>query len=253
MNQNKLVVPIVAIVALLILFFFGMPFQIVGTGYAGVVTRLGKTTGRVIQPGFSWKAPFIDNVVLFNLRTVKSEVEAIAATKDLQDVTANVAVVYRLDPTTLENLYSQIGSDANVNSTILMPIVQEAIKQTTARFTAEELITRREEVKTQIDKALNTKLMSYNVIVQEVAITNFEFSKQFSNAVEAKQVAEQKAKQAAYELEQAKKEVETFKLQALALNEFTLRKMFIEKWDGHLPTTVTDAYLMKTLPESTKK
>lgn len=252
MNQNKLTVPIVVIVAILILFFFGMPFQIVGTGFAGVVTRLGKTTGRVVQPGFSWKAPFIDNVVLFNLRTVKSEVEAIAATKDLQDVTANVAVVYRLEPTTLEELYTQIGSGENVSTVIILPIVQESIKQTTARFTAEELITRREEVKTQIDKALNTKLATYNVVVQEVAITNFEFSKQFSNAVEAKQVAEQKAKQASYELDQAKKEVEKYKLQSLALNELTLRKMFIEKWDGHLPETVTDAFLMKTLPESTK-
>jgi len=253
MNQNKLGVAIAAVFAVLVLFFFGMPFHIVGTGSAGVVTRLGKTTGRVVQPGFNWKAPFIDTVVLFNLRTVKSEVEAVAATKDLQDVTANVAVVYRLEPASLEDLYSQIGSGENVNTVILLPIVQEAIKQTTARFTAEELITRREEVKTQIDKLLNTKLGSYNVVVQEVAITNFEFSKQFSNAVEAKQVAEQKAKQAAYELEQAKKEVETFKLQALALNDFTLRKMFIEKWDGHLPTTVSDAYLLKTLPESTKK
>jgi regulator of protease activity HflC (stomatin/prohibitin superfamily) len=252
MNQNKFVLPLVGVLSVLVLFFFGMPFQIVGTGYAGVVTRLGKTTGRVVQPGFSWKAPFIDNVILFNLRTVKSEVEAIAATKDLQDVTANVAIVYRLEPATLEDLYTEIGSGENVSTVIILPIVQESIKQTTARFTAEELITRREEVKTQIDKSLNTKLATYNVVVQEVAITNFEFSRQFSNAVEAKQVAEQKAKQAAYELEQAKKEVETFKLQALALNEFTLRKMFIEKWDGHLPTTVSDAYLLKTLPESTK-
>lgn len=243
---------VVAIVAVIIIAAFGMPFQIIGPGQAGVVVRLGKTTGRVLDSGLNWKAPFIDSVVVFNLRTVKSEVEAIAATKDLQDVTANVAVVYKLERNSLEQLYTMIGNDENVNYVILQPIVQEAIKQTTAQFTAEELITRREEVKTQIDKALNNKLASYNVTVQEVAITNFEFSKQFSNAVEAKQVAEQKAKQAAYELEQAKKEVETFKLQALALNEFTLRKMFIEKWDGRLPSTMTDASLVKLLPEAGK-
>lgn len=252
MKQKSSILLSIAAVFVVLIALFGMPFQVIETGTAGVVTRFGKTTGRVLDSGFNWKAPFIDSVVIYNLRSVKSEVEAIAATKDLQDVTANVAVVYKLERNSIEQLYTRIGNDENVNATILQPIVQEAIKQTTARFTAEELITRREEVKTQIDKALNSKLTNYDVTVQEVAITNFEFSKQFSNAVEAKQVAEQKAKQAAYELEQAKKEVETFKLQALALNEFTLRKMFIEKWDGKLPTTVNDAYLTKLLPESTK-
>jgi regulator of protease activity HflC (stomatin/prohibitin superfamily) len=252
MQQKKSFTVISGIIGLLILVSFGMPFQLMGTGSAGVVTRFGKTTGRILDAGFNWRVPFVDSVVIYNLRSIKSEVEAIAATKDLQDVTANVAVVYRLERNSIEQIYTKIGSDENVNDVIMQPIVQESIKQTTARFTAEELITRREEVKTQIDKQLSEKLSAYDIKLQEVAITNFEFSKQFTAAVESKQVAEQKSKQAAYELEQAKKEVETFKLQALALSEFTLRKMYIEKWDGKLPTTVTDTFMTKSLPESTK-
>lgn len=230
----------------------GIPFQVISTGTVGVVTRFNKVTGTTLQPGFNWKMPFIDSVIVFNIRSQKGAFKSQAATKDLQDVTTDVAVVYKLKEQDIQTIFSQIGDNERISEVIINPIVQESIKQTTARFTAEELITKRDEVKKQIDDSLSIQLAGYSITLEEVAITNFEFSKQFSNAVEAKQVAEQKAKQAAYELEQAKKEVETFKLQAQALSEFTLRKMFIEKWDGKLPTVVTDAYLLKALPESSK-
>lgn len=250
MKGKNTVNAIIGAVVLIFLLSAGMPYKIIETGEVGVITRLGKTTGRVVEPGFNWKTPFIDKVIVYNTRTVKDEAKARAATKDLQDVEVDVVIVYHLDKKKVEELFKTVGKDEDVKAVVIRPLIQETLKQITARFTAEELITKREEVKAQVDESMKKKLESYNISLEEIAITNFEFSIQFANAVEAKQIAEQKSKQAFYELEQAKKEVEKYKLQAVALNEFTLRKMFIEKWDGRLPSTVSDSFLIKTLPES---
>lgn len=251
-NSTKIFTTIALVVLALIVAATGNPIKTIDTGSVGIVTRFGSLSGRLLDPGFNWRVPFVDKVVVFNLRSQKYEVESQSATKDLQDVIAKIAIVYHINRNDVTTLFSQIGVDANVKDVILQPIIQEAVKQTTAKFTAEELITKREAVKQEIDLQLSDKLENYSVTLETVAITNFEFSAQFSNAIEAKQVAEQKAKQASYELEQARKEVEKYKLQAEALNEFTLRKMFIEKWDGKLPSTVTDTFLMKSLPETGK-
>ncbi len=248
-NSTKLFTTIALIAVALIVAAAGNPVKTIDTGSVGIVTRFGSLSGRILDPGLNWRVPFIDKVIVFNLRSQKYEAEAQAATKDLQDVNTTIAVVYRINKNDVTKLYTQIGVDENVKDVILQPIIQEAVKQTTAKFTAEELITKREAVKQEVDLQLSDKLQGYNVTLETVAITNFQFSAQFSNAIEAKQVAEQKAKQASYELDQAKKEVEKYKLQAESLNEFTLRKMFIEKWDGKLPTTVNDTFLMKALPE----
>jgi len=179
--KKKLSFQTVAIaVVVLILLSSGMPFTVVNTGNRAIVTRMGKMTGRVLDPGFNWKAPFIDKVVVFNTRTVKDDVIAHAATKDLQDVKTDVVIVYHLDRNNIQDLFTQVGDDDNLKSVVLQPLIQEVLKETTATFTAEELITKRSEVKSRIDSIMAEKLNNYHVILEEVAITNFEFSTQFT-------------------------------------------------------------------------
>lgn len=219
-------------------------FSVVPAGKVGMVTQFGNPTGRLIDPGLAMKFPFIQSVRDTNLRVTKDEVDAKAATKDLQDVTIKVAVNRRLDRNNVIAQYNKVGAEKNIDNVVVQPAVQEAVKQVSAQYTAEELITKREEVKNKIDSTLASKLADYYVIVDDVLIVNFDFSKEFNSAIEAKQVAEQKAKQAKLEVEQVRQEAEKYKLQSQQLNEMILQKMWIEKWDGKLPQVVSDKSLV---------
>lgn len=213
---------------------------VINAGEVGVVTRFGKLMQNRLNPGLNFVIPYVDRVTHMNLRIVKHEVDSEGATKDLQSVSVRVAVAYQLQNENVTKLYETIGDDDRINETILFPAIQEAVKATSAEFTAEELITKRNEFKTEVDKALKERVAGYYFNIEEVSIVNFSFSDAFNQAVESKQVAEQRAKQAGYEVEQMKKEVEKYKLQSESLTDNILRKMYIEKWDGKLPQYVGD-------------
>lgn len=220
-------------------------FTIVPAGKVGMVMQFGTPTGRLLEPGLSLKTPFIQSVRDTNLRVTKDEAVATAATKDLQDVTIKVAVNRRLDKNNVIAQYNKVGAEKNIDNVVVQPAVQEAVKQVSSQYTAEELITKRDEVKNKIDDALKTRLSDYYVVVEDVLIVNFDFSKDFNAAIEAKQVAEQRAKQAKLEVEQVRQEAEKYKLQSEQLNSMILQKMWIEKWNGVLPQVVSDKSLIQ--------
>lgn len=140
------------------------------------------------------------------MKVQKAEIDSTAATKDLQDVSMRFAINYRLNPENVVELYKKVG--ANYAEIILNPAVQEALKNATSAYTAEELVTRRSEVSKQIIEDLNAKVEKYGIVISELNIINLNFSEAYNNAIEAKQIAEQEVKKAQQELEKTKVEAE---------------------------------------------
>ncbi len=242
-------------------------FTVVPAGHRGVIFNL--FTG--VQPGafnegLSLKIPFVQSVIDMEIRTQKREVDAASASADLQTVSSTIAVNYNLPETTVSTLYQEVG--LAYEARIIDPAIQETVKAITARYTAEELITKRQLVRDEMKDELRTRLAQTNIHVTDFNIVNFDFSEQFDHAIEAKVTAEQQALKAERDLErikieaeqkitQATAEAEALKIQRqqvtpelIRLREVENQKLAIEKWDGVMPSVVaaTDEGVLPMLP-----
>jgi prohibitin 2 len=229
---------------------------IVEAGHVGVVTRFGAVTGVTFEQGLNYKVPFIEGVWIADVRTQKEEVDAAAASRDLQEVKSRIALNYHLDATQADTVYQAIGP--LYKQRIVDPAIQEAFKFTTAQFNAEELITQRETVKERAREFLRTRLGNFHVIVEELNIVTFEFSRAFNDAIEAKQVAAQRVLQAENERAKARVDAETRVIaaegeaqavlvrakaaseaqetQRSTLSDLYVQFLAVDKWDGKLPS-----------------
>lgn len=162
---------------------------IVPAGTTGVVLTFGKVSNNVMQEGLHFKIPFVQSVVNVSNKIQKQEIAAQAVSKDLQSVSSNIAVNYRVGLQSSASIYQNIGLD--YQNVVLLPAVQESMKSVSAKYTAEELITKRTEVSEEIKETLESKISEYGIIVDRFNIVNFDFSEEFNAAIEAKQVAEQ--------------------------------------------------------------
>ena len=233
-----------------LVFLFGS-WTKVNPGEKAIVLRLGKIN-RTIDQGVHGKIPLLEQVEKINIQTQKEEANADAASSDLQTVNTTVAVNWNIDPQKIVELYSTVGK--NFKTTIIDPSIQEVVKSVTARYTAEQLITKRPQVTEDIQKELSHKLLSNSIIVTGVSIVNFNFSSSFNAAIEAKVTAEQQAlasknklEQVKYEAEQrivqSKAEAEAIRIQAEALKENSelVELEAVKKWNGILPQYMTGA------------
>jgi|ERR1035437_6809800 regulator of protease activity HflC (stomatin/prohibitin superfamily) len=228
-------------------------FGTVGTvsaGFVGVKTRFSAVQGTV-QPGLYFKMPFVEHVIEMDTQTQKEQVDATAASSDLQNVTATVAVNFHVLPADASTIYQNIGADYQAR--VIDPAIQEAIKSITANYTAEQLITSREKVREEILVLLTTKFEAYGIKTDSLNIVNFNFSESFNTAIEAKVTAQQNALAAENKLAQVKFEAqqtvataqasaEAIKIQAAAINSQGgadyVALQAIKQWDGHYPQTV---------------
>jgi prohibitin 2 len=246
MNAKLVIFSIIGLVGFITLLAL-TPFTVVSPGHRGVVTNIGTVSDEVLGEGFHWVNPF-DSVTEISVQTTKVEATASAASKDLQTVVAKVAINYHLDPTLVTKLYQNVKGDYEV--TIVAPAIQDSVKAATAFFTAEELITKRAAVSTEIETYLAARLEPYGLL-ESVSITNFEFSESFNNAIELKVTAEQNAlaaknllAQKEYEAQQilvtAKADAEAMRIKSAALSESSnlVELEWVNKWDGKLPSTV---------------
>jgi prohibitin 2 len=188
--------------------------RIVDAGNRGVLVQFGNIdTDSSLDEGLHFVVPFRDNVVQMEVRTQKIVESATSASKDLQDVSTQVALNYHIDPEQAQVLYQRLGLEYAAR--VVSPAIQESVKQVTARFNAEELITKRETVKNQIEDQIKARLAAYNIIVDAVSITDFQFSELFKSAVEAKVAAQQRALQAQNELRRIQIEAQQNEAQAI--------------------------------------
>jgi regulator of protease activity HflC (stomatin/prohibitin superfamily) len=231
-----------------IMVLFNLPILFVPVGYRGVQLRLGNTTGNIFQQGMNFRVPFIEGTRNIEVRTQKETIKATAASKDLQSVEAEVALNFSLEPNKLVSLYQTVGDE--YKERIIAPVLQEAVKAVTARYTAEELITKRGQVSADIKAMLSEKLSPRGIMSEDFNIVNFTFSQSFDDAIERKVTAEQNAlasknklEQIKYEAEQriaqAKGESEAIRIQSEAINSQGganyVQMKAIEKWNGVLP------------------
>lgn len=246
-------IQIVAVVAVLWLL---APYGIVPAGTRGVMTTFGKPADEVLDEGIHLRIPLAQTIHLLEIRVQKSEGEGDAASKDLQAVHTRVAINYHLEPHQVAQAFRAIGTSTDIIADrIILPAAQESMKAVTARFTAEELITRRTDVREGIASLLREKMQRHGLVLDEFAVINFRFSDSFSKAIEAKVGAEQDKLRAERDLlrirveaeqkvTQAKAEAESLALQRaqvtpelLKLREVENQRAAIAKWNGVLPTT----------------
>lgn len=234
--------------ALIVVLLFFSIWGTVNAGERGVRLQFGAVSGQAVSEGFYFKIPFIQKIVKMDVRVQKEQVTASAASKDLQTVSSQVAVNFNLSPESVTKIYKDVGLDYKVR--LIDPALQESVKAVTAKYTAEELITKREVVRDEIKNTLAGKMLAYGIIIDQFNIVDFDFSKSFNDAIEAKVTAEQQALAAKNKLEQIKFEAEqrittanaeakAIAIQAQAIQtqggaEYVNLKA-IEKWNGALP------------------
>ncbi|MGB4296201.1 MAG: prohibitin family protein [Smithellaceae bacterium] len=251
---KKIPTPILIAVVVVLVFLFAKPWVEVGPGQRGVVLNFGAVQDNVLGEGLHFRIPVVQEVILLDVRVQKVVTDTIAASSDLQDVTSSIALNYHLIPDKANIVYQTIG--ISYRERIIDPAILEVVKAVSARYSAEELITKRPQVSEAMRTSLMERLERYNIEVDAFSIVAFSFSKVFTEAIEAKQTAEQLALKAKRDLERvkieaeqkvtaAKAEAESLRLQRANISPdlIELRKIeanlkAIEKWDGILPQVV---------------
>ena len=214
-SSMRILVPVI-IGFIILVVVLAASVKIVEAGHRGVLLQFGAVdTSASLNEGIHFVVPFRDNVVPLEVRTQKIEENAASASGDLQDVSTQVALNYHVDPSTAPTLFQQLGFD--YASRVVSPAIQESVKQVTARYNAENLITNRETVKAEIETQIEQRLGPYGIDVETISITEFQFSEQFRRAVEAKVEAEQRALQATNDLRRI--EIEAQQAEARAIGE----------------------------------
>lgn len=246
--KTKLTVAAVVILLIIAASVVVSAITIVPAGCSGVVLTFGKASDNVMTEGLNFKIPFVQNVVIISNKIQKQEVEAAAVSKDLQTVSSNIAVNYRVLSSSSSSIYKNIGRE--YETIILLPAVQESMKSVSAKYTAEELITLRAQVGEEIKSTLVEKVEEYGIHIEKFNIVNFDFSAEFNDAIEAKQVAEQNLIKTKTEQEQAlviadaeaavikkkaEAQAEANRLLSESLTPEVVEYEKIQKWDGKLP------------------
>ena len=245
-------VGVIGIAALLVLVIaiFGS-FTQVGVGEVGIVKHFGAIDTDhpdVFDPGIHTKVPFRDDVVIFDTRIQKEQVDSSAASKDGVTIHSTITINFHIEAAKAPLILQNIG--ANYKERIIDQQIQQAFKDVTAQYAGLELIQKREEVAIKAKGVLKDKLSPYYIVVDEFTIPNYEFPKEFNDAILATQEANQQNLQAKQLQEKARTEAETAlivaqglanaqKAQATTLTPEYLQLQAINKWNGQLPQYLT--------------
>jgi len=252
---------LIALVAL-----FGLGCAIIEPGTAGVAVDWDGVQPTPLPEGMSFINPLTTNVYNYSTQIQAYDAQASASSKDLQVADTRITVNYSVNSANTPALYQTVGTLEDVQGVIIRPVVQESVKAVTARYTAEELITKRDLVKAEISEQVTAQLDKSNIVVSEVSLTNFKFDAKFQNSVEEKQIAEQKAltaannvniaRQVAQEkvvnaqadaeaiLARATAQADANRLLSRSITNELIRYETIQKWDGVQPRVVGDSDLL---------
>ena len=238
-----LIVGVVLILGIILLFAV-LPFKLITAGHRGVVSNMGSVSDRVMGEGLNFKVPFVQTIYEMDVRVKNLEVNSEAASKDLQEIKTHIVINYHLDAAVVNKLYQHVGY--GYEQKVIVPAVFESLKHATAQFTASDLIVRRDVVSVAIKDNLREKLAKYYIVLDEVNIKDFNFSKTFSESIELKQKAEQDALKAKNDLDrvrieadqkiaEARAEAESIRLRSQQITPMMVQMEAIKKWDGVLP------------------
>ena len=233
-------------VVLLAVALFSTFVVVVPVGERGVLMRLGAVQSRVLSEGVHLIVPGLESVHTLSVRLQSHLQQSEAATRDLQDVSLDLAVRWHLPPERVPGLYQRLGDTQAMVSKVLEPAVEDGLKTVVATLTAEQLITQREEFRQRLETLLAERLAPFDLVLDGIDVVQLDFSSRFRAAVEAKQVAEQDARRAAYEaitaqrqaaarVYRAEGEAKAQELLQATLTPEVLQHQALERWNGHLP------------------
>lgn len=233
-------------VVLLALALLSTFLVVVPVGERGVVLRLGAVQPRVLGEGVHLIVPGVQAVKSLSVRLQSHLQKSEAATRDLQDVSLDLAVRWHLLPDRLPAVYQRLGDPQTIVTNVLEPGVEDGLKTVVATLTAEQLITEREAFRDRLETLLKDRLARFDLVVDGIDLVQLDFSPRFRAAVEAKQVAEQDARRAAYEaitaqrqaaarVYRAEGEAKAQELLKATLSQEVLQHQALERWNGHLP------------------
>lgn len=238
-------------------------FQTVPTGHTGVVTTFGRVENTTLDSGVHFVLPW-QQVVKMDNRVQKQTVELPCFSSDIQEVNLTYTINFQIKKSDAQNIYRTIGVD--YYATVIQPCITESVKVVTARYTAEQLVGKRNELAASIEDDLADKLLAYNIELVSTSIENMDFTNAFTDAVEAKQVAQQNklraeteaeqkvieakaaaevrkvnADAAAYELlAKAEAEAEANRKISESLTQALINYTYAQAWNGKLPTVMTN-------------
>ena len=245
-NEGAIVVGVGLVAFFIALVVIMMGFDYVPAGHTGVTDRLGVIGDIPWGPGIKWTG-LLTSTQQFTTRIQINEYDANAASSDLQVVNTKITLNFKINPVFAPELYKTIG--INYQSVIISPVIQEAVKSSTAKYKAEDLIKERTKVKNDIQNYIMSKLESKGLMVTEVSITDFNFSPEFNAAIEQKQVAEQQALTAENKFREMEWTSQSMRLQNevieikkldIEMRKLDIQELWIAKWTGNLPAFMSN-------------
>jgi regulator of protease activity HflC (stomatin/prohibitin superfamily) len=243
----------IAVLCVVGLILVALSWTTVPAGHRGVLTHWGEVQDEVLGEGLHFIAPVKGKAIMLSARVHKSEFKTTAPSKDMQDVNTTIAVQWRINPAKANGIYQEVGGLEGVINTVMKPAVEETFKAATAKFSANEILKARQEIKVSVDKAFKEWVGPYDVMIDNIALVEIGFSTEYTKAIEDKQVAEQEAEKAGYLVQkaeavrkanvtEAKGLAEAQQLQSRTITPNFLKKLELEnqkaaiaKWDGVLP------------------
>ena len=245
--KGKMIIGGIVICVGLVGFSMFKPWVSVPAGHRGVEMHFGAVQNNVLGEGIHLRLPIRDSFEMIEIREQKVEAICTAASKDVQKAHSKIAVVYKIDPATVNKLYKEVG--LSYNDKIVSPAIQECVKASTAKYSAEDLVLKREIVSQEMKNLLQSKLNAYKMVITMFNVTDFDFSDGFNEAIEAKQTAQQNAltanndlerikAEAKQKVEQARAEAESLRLQKeqitptlLELRKIEAQQEWIKAWE----------------------
>lgn len=245
-----------AFLIILVLISFSCSVTQVNSGEVGIKKSFGQISETPLHEGWHFTIPVFQSITPFNIKIQSSQIKASAATLDIQDVAMLIVLNYRVPADKAPKLVVDVGYD--YFDSLVDPLSHEVIKSVSAQFSAQDMISKREEMRKKAFDDLKHRLEGYNIQLQELSFVDLVFSQVFIKAIEEKQVAEQKALQAMRDLERikvenqqkisiaeanatsrlalAKAEAEANAMLAKSVDDKVIQLRQLEKWDGKLPT-----------------
>jgi regulator of protease activity HflC (stomatin/prohibitin superfamily) len=250
------------------------PFYQVDAGFIGVLTNFGAPSQETLTPGLHWRTPFISNIYEIDITPNTATTTESAATHDQQNVSTAIAVTFQVNPADAVYIYQNYRDIPSLQNTIISPIVSNDVKAIVSKYDAQDLITKREQLAGEIKDTISADLKVYDVIVDGVNITNFDFSQAYDQAIENKQIAQQNALEEQYHLQQvqvsaqqqvvqanaqadaavataqgaakatilqAQADAQAYELKQKTLTPDLIELALINKWNGVMPTYANSA------------
>ncbi|CAN8004469.1 unnamed protein product [Ixodes hexagonus] len=179
-------------------------FTVDGGHRAIIFNRIGGIQKDVFAEGLHFRIPWIQYPIIYDIRSRPRKISSPTGSKDLQMVNISLRVLARPDAVMLPTVYRMLGTD--YDERVLPSICNEVLKSVVAKFNASQLITQRQQVSLLVRRELTERARDFNIILDDVSITELSFGKEYAAAVEAKQVAQQEAQRAMFTVEQAVQE-----------------------------------------------